>query len=389
MKRILIVNNNMNIGGIQKSLVNLLSALAERGDERYQIDLLLFERTGGLLDDIPESVNIISGNFFTRILGMSNAEAKKDGLLTYINRSFWTVLTRIFKTRLTFGCLSRLQRLKGGYDCAIAFMQNGGERMFYGGCAELVLNSAAARKKVCFIHCDFLDYGGNCAYNRRILKRFDALAAVSDAVAERLKAAVPSVSDRVVTVHNCCDFKRIKAMAEEYSAEYTDGRVNLFTAARLHSEKGILRMLPILKSLKDDGLRFVWRVAGDGPDRAEAERLIGELGLKGEVILLGNLKNPYPYFKKSDVILVPSYNEAAPMVFDEARVFKTPILTTNTSSAVEMVENTHSGVVCGNTDEEIERGLKIYIRNFVPHRSGAEFTDNSAALEEFDSLIKA
>lgn len=387
MKKILIVNNNMNIGGIQKALVNLLTALSERDDEKYEIDLLLFEKAGELLDDIPVDINVISGNFWTCILGMSNAEARRSGALIHLNRSFWTVLTRIFKTRFTFGCLSRLQRLKDSYDCAISYVQGGRERVFYGGCAEFVLNSVRADKKVYFVHCDFLEYGGNCAYNRRILEKFDSIAAVSASAAGHLRAAVPSISDKVVTVHNCCDFKRIKAMAEEYAAEYTDEKVNLFTAARLHSEKGILRMLPILKSLKNDGLRFVWRVAGDGPDRAETERLIDELELNGEVILLGSLKNPYPYFKKSDVLLVPSYNEAAPMVFNEARAFGTPIFTTDTSSAVEMVKNTHSGVVCENTDKGIETALKEYIRDFVPHKNSAEFIDNSAALEEFDSLI--
>ena len=42
MKKILIVNNNMHIGGVQKSLLNLLRSI---GDS-YDITLLLFFKGG-------------------------------------------------------------------------------------------------------------------------------------------------------------------------------------------------------------------------------------------------------------------------------------------------------------------------------------------------------
>ena len=42
MKRILIVNNNMHIGGVQKALLNLLQTL----HADYDITLLLFYRGG-------------------------------------------------------------------------------------------------------------------------------------------------------------------------------------------------------------------------------------------------------------------------------------------------------------------------------------------------------
>ena len=276
--------------------------------------------------------------------------------------------------------------MKSEYDCAISFMQNGEPNVFYGGCAEFVLNTSA-KEKICFIHCDFQNYGGNCAYNRKTLEKFDKIAAVSNSVAKRLAAAVPNIANKIRTVHNCTNFGAIYKSADEYVPEYTNGKVNIFTAARLHAEKGILRMIPILKRIKERGAVFVWRIGGDGPDRAEIEKRIAESGLQNEIILLGSLKNPYPYFKYSDVVLVPSYNEAAPMVFDEARVFGTLIFTTETASAKEMVSDTHSGVVCENTDNEIENKLNNFILNFIPQKNEVEYCDNRIALSEFDNLI--
>ena len=42
MKKILIVNNNLDMGGIQKSLVNLVKEVYEE----YDITLLLFRKSG-------------------------------------------------------------------------------------------------------------------------------------------------------------------------------------------------------------------------------------------------------------------------------------------------------------------------------------------------------
>ena len=52
MKRILIVNNNMHIGGVQKALLNLLQTL----HADYDITLLLFYCGGALLNEVPTDV---------------------------------------------------------------------------------------------------------------------------------------------------------------------------------------------------------------------------------------------------------------------------------------------------------------------------------------------
>ena len=43
MKKILIVNNNLDIGGIQKALINLLRGISDK----YEVTLMLFSPTGG------------------------------------------------------------------------------------------------------------------------------------------------------------------------------------------------------------------------------------------------------------------------------------------------------------------------------------------------------
>nr|MCR4718160.1 glycosyltransferase [Bacillota bacterium] len=270
-----------------------------------------------------------------------------------------------------------------------SFSQNSGFKMFYGGCNEFVINSVNAKKKITFVHCDFRHYFGNNRYNRAYYRHFDKIACVSDSCRDIFCEVCAGLSEKTFSVHNCFDFKGMENQAKEYKADYTDSAVNILTAARISEEKGIFRMLPILSELKKQGFDFVWRIAGDGPlmERAKAE--CKNEGLCDNVIFLGMLKNPYPYFLVSDLLLVPSYDEAGPMVFTEAQFFKLPILTTNTTSAIELVKNTGAGIVCENNDEDIKKTLLNILKNpqmFLQKKDSCTI-DNKKALGEFANLI--
>jgi glycosyltransferase involved in cell wall biosynthesis len=69
--------------------------------------------------------------------------------------------------------------------------------------------------------------------------------------------------------------------------------------------------------------------------------------------LEGEQVNPYRYIKNADYFLLPSFHEAAPIVFDEAAILGVPVLATKTLSAVEMIENRRAGFVCENSTEAI------------------------------------
>ncbi len=353
--KILIVNNNMHIGGIQKALVNMLAEIADKHD----VTLFLFNPAGELMKDIPGTVRILCANAFTGIMGMSSSEAKEKGIITFAYRSFWTALTRIFGIKFTYGVLGRMESLCEEYDVAISYMQNSSRNVFYGGCNEIVLNSAKAKKKLAFVHCDFKNYTGNNGYNRSLYGRFDKIVCVSDSTRTAFLEVCPEYSEKTVAVHNFYNFGIMKKRAEEYIACYDKGSFNIFVSARLSPEKGVLRAIKAVSGLRSEGFNVKLYVAGDGAQRQEAEALSAKLG--AETVFLGMLENPYPYFKDADLLLVPSYNEAAPMVYAEAMCFGTPILTTDTTSARELVENFGGGKVCGNTDRDIEDALRRII----------------------------
>ena len=378
--KILIVNNNMEIGGIQKALSNLLEEISEK----HSVTLMLFNKQGGLIDDIPKSVKIIEGNFFTRIIGMTQADAKKSGFLTFLWRSAWVVATRVLGTKFSFGLLSKMQKLNEEYDAAVSYMQNSSDKFFYGGCNEFVLNGVKAKKKISFVHCDFMDYEGNNLYNRSLYEKFDAIACVSDSCKKKFLAVCPEVKDKTYTVYNVHGFRKMDLLADEYAVEKPDGKM-IFTSARISEEKGIMRVIPALGRIKKDGGNFVWYIAGDGPLMEKAREEANSCGVEKDIVFLGMKSNPYPYFKNADVLLVPSYNEAAPMVFGEAIHFGTPVITTETSSAKELCEG--YGVITENTDDAIEKALREFILENKEIKISAGELTNERALEEFEKIL--
>lgn len=384
--KLLFVCNNMHIGGIQRALVNLLNEISAE----YDVTLMLMSKQGAYLELLNKEIKIITGNKFTKILGMTQREAREDGMFSYLWRSLWVILTRLFSSKFTYNALVRFQRLKEPYDVAISYMQNSAYRYFYGGVNEFVAHSVKANKKISFVHCDFKNYLGNNQHNKNFYKYFDKIACVSRSCANVFIEECPEHKDKVVAVSNCYNYDDMERLSGSYNAEKTAGVLNILTCARISEEKGIFRMFPILADLKQEGYDFIWRIAGEGALYEDAKKVVCEAGLSDNIIFLGNLENPYPYYKSADLLLVPSYNEAAPMVFGEAEYFKLPILSTNTTSAKEMVYEKNIGFVCDNNDAAIKAALEEIFKSpdMLLSKKNTGETNNERAIAEFRGMVK-
>ena len=126
------------------------------------------------------------------------------------------------------------------------------------------------------------------------------------------------------------------------------------TISRLSAKKGITRAIEALYKSKRRDIHYY--IIGDGPRKDEIANLISEYKMEDTVTMLGEQSDPYKYLCCADWLLVPSFHEAAPMVFDEAMLMGVKVITTNTTSAEEMIDSEH-GIVCDNSTEGIVRAL--------------------------------
>lgn len=350
MKKLLIVNNNLLIGGIQKALIGLLNEIYDK----YDITLLLFQKAGPLLDKIPSNIKIVETNSAYKYLGKKQ---KSWGFFHRIKRGMLVVLTRVFGFKFVIPYLNATVHKKEcdeEFDVAISYMHNSSFRSFYGGAVNYVLAKIAAKQKICFIHCDYLNSGTANAYNNKLYAKFDKIICVSDSVKKNFNAVLPLMEKKTVVLYNALNLDELNELSKK-SYEYDPKFVNFITVARLSQEKGVERAILAFSRCTCDNCRYY--IIGDGSQRLELEHLIREKKLERKVFLLGEQINPYCYMIGADWLMVPSYHEAAPMVFQEAAALHLPVLTTETSSAREMVSG-NLGIVVDNTIEGIVMGIE-------------------------------
>ena len=87
--KVLIVLDNLHIGGISRSLLNLLPQLSGMAE----CDLLVFHRKG--LEAVPESVHVLQGDDRLHMLGMSQREILAYSLPMAIGRGFMVLVSRL------------------------------------------------------------------------------------------------------------------------------------------------------------------------------------------------------------------------------------------------------------------------------------------------------
>lgn len=389
-KRLLIVNNNLDLGGIQKSLINLLWELDKRN--LYDIDLFLFSNTGEYKTGIPSSIKVIESNKFIKTLGVSQRDSKKIGVFYYFFRGVSTFYARIVDRRLPVKFILSTQKKMRNYDVAISFMQDSNEHSLYGCCNSFVLDRVNAKRKIAFVHCDFLNYGNNWL-NRLLYEKFDAVAAVSEGCKENFIKANPKLKNNVFTVLNCQNYDEIEKLSKVNCMVYENAYLNIITAARISSEKGIIRTINVIEKLVKDNKNVLWHIVGSGSLESEVKAIIRSKKLERKIILYGNQYNPYRYMKNANLLLVPSFHEAAPMVFEEAKYLGVPILTTKTVSAIEMVERNGAGWVCENNEEGIYNCLKYILDNqneltrVKSHLNNLYFNNNTS-IAQFINLVE-
>lgn len=392
MKKILIVNNNMKIGGVQKSLYNLLWSIDTVNE--YDVTLLLFSKIGDYVENLPENIKIKQCKGFFRYLGKGQGEHKKN-LKDFLIRGFFAALSRFVGRAVALRFLLFFEpMLEGEYDCAISFLHNGHKNDFYGGTQDYVLNRVNSKKKVAFIHGDYINCGACHGANNRMLGKFDLIAACSDGCRNVLTQAIPELCSKCITVRNFNRFDEIKYLSDVDPVEYDSSCKNVIMVARLSRTKGIDRAINALAFCTKKGIKVNLHIVGGGTMLGELKALVEGEQIEDCVFFHGEQINPYRYMKNADLLLISSYHEAAPMVIDEARCLSIPVLSTKTTSTDEMITDEGCGWVCENSqqslNEELYRVLSEKEKLFNLKKKLSEIdADNLKSTQQFKEMIKA
>ena len=165
---------------------------------------------------------------------------------------------------------------------------------------------------------------------RFLIKRSSKIICVSQVMAEEMKQILSLGEDRVRVLYNAFDMEEIKRLSKqetELDPWFAENKV-IVTVGAFRHEKGywhLLKALSLAKS-KDAGIKLLHI----GPDYREhgknTEKLIRDLGLEEDVVLLGFQENPYKYCAKSKAFVLSSVSEGFPNALVEAMACGIPVI---------------------------------------------------------------
>ena len=166
--------------------------------------------------------------------------------------------------------------------------------------------------------------------DRRALKRFDAVVAVSDVMETRLlKAGVPR--ERLHRIENTIDADSITMAAlaarDEARRTWAPSEERLIvTLGRLSPEKGLRDLLQALADVSFP--RWRWLVVGDGPQEAQLREDAKRAGIADRVRFAGWVVDSSAALGAADVFAMPSHTEGLPLALLEAMAVGLPIVAT-------------------------------------------------------------
>lgn len=326
---------------------------------KYDVDLILFEGLGDYINEIPQDVNI---KFYD--LTKTYGSFKQCIEISLIRGDLFTLYLRlIFMLEKFFGkkvkCLLKLAfRDLGKYDCAIAYR--------IGICTEFVLYVVNANKKITWWHHGSFDYDEKQTNTiQNIYNKFDYIVSVSEGCKRILLERFHNIENKLVVIPNIIDSELIieKAIEEVNIFDNKDDYMKIISIGRLSPEKGMINCVYVCKKLVQAGYNIKWYLIGDGVEYESILTKIKNNNLENSIYLLGNISNPYPYIKKADIFVHPSYVESMSITVLEAMTLEIPVVVAKSIGPSEFIKNNENGILVESTVKGLYEGIIKLINN--------------------------
>jgi glycosyltransferase involved in cell wall biosynthesis len=368
MKNILISSFDMEVGGVERSLLTLL----EHFDyNTYKVDVMLYKHQGDFLGMLPKNINLLeeireyatfrksikeivndrqyligASRILSKLIAQFKAMQKKT------RESGYHQMQLMWKYTLPF-----LPKLNKEYDIAVSYLWP----------HYFIAKKVRAKKKIAWIHTDFSNIETDVKMDIKLWDHFDHIIAVSEECKKAFLNKYIELSNKVIVIENINSPSFIHNMSlktQDNNPMVTDTRTKILTVARLSHAKGIDIAIKAFKCLKEKGhTNIAWYVVGYGGEEEEMKELILKNNLVDSFILLGKKTNPYPYMKECDIYVQPSRYEGKAVTVTEAKILGKPIIITNYQTSRSQIDEDEEGIICELSMEGIVKGIERLISN--------------------------
>ncbi len=284
-RRLAFLLPDMRGGGAEKVALRLIEDFVAAG---HQVDLVLMEARGELLEKLPRGVRVFD-------LGAGRIRDAILPLRAYLRRerpaalqaSMWPLTVAAVVARRLAGTATRLVLS----DHSTLSRQYG----HYRGLKRLFLRASL----------------------RLFYPRADARVIVSNGSADDLARLSGMRRDSIEVIHNPVAVPASAEVPVSIERLWGEGKARILTVGSLKAEKNhglLIRAFAKLRERRPARLIIV----GEGSERPALERLIEELGLGDDVLLPGFAADPAPYYATADLFVLSSDFEGFGLVLVEA-----------------------------------------------------------------------
>jgi glycosyltransferase involved in cell wall biosynthesis len=301
-RRIAIFIQSLTIGGAERMSLNLIEGLVQND---IQVDLLLADRSGGLLSEVPPGVNVIDLHgkrvLFSLFPLVRYLRMRCPALLYSVQ--IHTSLIAIWAVRLAQVHIPLVISPRNMLSTVLA--SGPGIRN------RLVIKLA-----------------------RLFFRSADAAICVSQGVAEDLIKVTGMPRQKTHVVYNPVVSLELEQKAQESIAHpwfaFDDPPV-ILAVGRLVPQKGYSTLLRAFSMILQKHPAHLL-ILGEGQERASLEPLAKQLDLTENVQMPGSVKNPYAYMARARLLVLSSEWEGLPNVLVEALACGTPVVSTDCRS---------------------------------------------------------
>lgn len=327
-KKLLFTGVNLNIGGIEKSLVNLVNKIDK---DKYRVTIILEENCGELLEKLDKS--IVVKEF--KVSNNRNKIFRK--VINLLRRCTYSIFN--YHT-YDFSCCYATYSYSGNKIARIASLNN----------------SIYIHSDYSYIYPDLEDF--RRFFDTRDIYDFKTIFFVSNEACRKFTKIYPGLKDRCLVFNNFIDVEKIESLSKEkISLTKPRGKTLFVFVGRLDDvSKKLGRAFKLVESFDN----VVLWVVGDGPSKDDYVKEVKRLKIEDRVVFVGSKINPYPYMKRADYLILTSNYEGFPVVYLEGLALKKKLITTiKVSDDMIKIGKNYGEVIPFNEKKMIEKVKEI------------------------------
>ena len=302
--KVLVLHGHLSMGGEERVLLSVLKNLVELN---YDVDLLITWNHGEnnlFENEIPKKVN------YKFLFDNYNGKNK--------------LIKEIYRIRAKATYLKKVEKTikENKYDVIIDYSSN-----------LLKYNNFDIKVPVfAWIHFS-LTFGEKLSADKiekykKQYKKYDKILAICDTMRDEFVEILGMDKNKVELVYNPIDLEAIRKKAETIDKNHENylKQDYFLQVSRLTEQKQPEHLVDIYYKLKQRGIKEKLYFIGNGEKVELIKQKIKEYKLQNDVILLGQIENPYPFFKNAKLFVHTAKYEGLPTVLLESLTLGTPVV---------------------------------------------------------------